>query len=117
MACALALAGSPEDNPVAQARFVHGHHLFWSGRLDAARRHFEALIEHCRRLEIAECDGLWYLSQIEFRAGNWNRAEQYAVELVDLVDLLGLERSAADFTVPLAPIRAHRGDVAGRIAY
>jgi len=114
---ALALEATSDDAPNGPARITHGHVLYWSGRLDAARAHFKALIEDCRRRDVVEFTGLWYLSQVEFRAGNWERARALAAEAHDLPVQLGLEGAESLASVPLTTITAHLGEVEQARAY
>ena len=91
---------------------VVGHQLFWSGELDAARLHFE---ERRRAFGASgreeETTALWYLSLIEWRAGNWDLAGRYASEMV-VLDLQFGRRTRDLSSWPKALIAAHQGEVA-----
>ena len=91
---------------------VVGHQLFWSGELDAARLHFE---ERRRAFGASgreeETTALWYLSLIEWRAGNWDLAGRYASEMV-VLDLQFGRRTGDLSSWPKALIAAHQGEVA-----
>src|SRR5262249_17907746 len=76
MARALELEAAGPSRGAASA--VHAHQLFWSGRLDEARGLLAALIDDCRRRDLPDHEPLWYLSQVEFRAGHWEQARVHA---------------------------------------
>ena len=52
---------------------------------------------------------LWNMSHLEWRAGNWEEAERYAFESVDLMTQLGRLMPPDEF--PAAFIAAHRGRI------
>jgi DNA-binding CsgD family transcriptional regulator len=112
MEVGLALERSLPGRPLGGgAEQIFGHQLLWSGELRAARLLFEErrrALGACGRVE--EAVALWYLSLIEWRAGNWELASRYAVESVALTEQFG--RETAGITAwPKALIAAHRGEV------
>ncbi len=112
MELALALERSVPGQPLGDgAEQVVGHQLLWSGELDAARALFEER-RHAlgARGRAEEADALWYLSLVEWRAGNWDRAGRYAAESVALAEQFGRESGLTAW--PKAMIAAHRGEVA-----
>ena len=54
-------------------------------------------------------EALWNMSHLEWRAGNWEEAERYAFESVDLMTQLGRLMPPDEF--PAAFIAAHRGRI------
>ena len=73
------------------------------------------LLEQCRRFSVvrdepqAEADALWYLSVLEWRAGNWEDADRHAARSLELSAQLGPVMPPAEY--PMAIIAAHRGRV------
>jgi DNA-binding CsgD family transcriptional regulator len=113
MELGLALERSIPEQPLGYgAEQVVGHQLLWSGELDAARLLFEERRQGLRaRGRVEEAEALWYLSLIEWRAGNWEAARRYAAESVALTEQFGREVAGLT-TWPKALIAAHLGDVA-----
>jgi DNA-binding CsgD family transcriptional regulator len=94
----------------------YGNQLWWSGDVDRARSLvLEALrAATARNNPAAETDALWSLSFLEWRAGNWEDADAYAADSLDLQTQLGLEWAlpGRDWTagqLPAVVIAAHRG--------
>jgi DNA-binding CsgD family transcriptional regulator len=83
---------------------------FWSHDLDAARLLAEELrdAEH-RRDGYADSEGLWYLALIEWRAGNWTLAAEFADEVRAIEEQLGRGGLSPVRQWPSALIAAHRG--------
>jgi DNA-binding CsgD family transcriptional regulator len=109
---ALVLERSLDDWPLHDGPTqVHGHQLWWSGDVDGAR----PLFEECRRAgearrePHAESDALWYLSLLEWRAGNWEESDDLAARSRELDAQLGLVLPTNEY--PTAIIAAHRGRV------
>ena len=87
------------------------HELIWAVELDRARTMLLELLDARRTRNSARGEGgtLWNLGLLEWRAGNWDEAERYAAEALELATQLGFE-STDDF--PTTLIAAHRGRVA-----
>ena len=101
----------PESSLGESATFVHGHQLWWSGDVDRAR----PLFERARSVATArgdpryEGEALWFLSFLEWRAGNWGDAERYATMSLDLQAQLG--DTFPPSKLPAAVIAAHQGRI------
>jgi DNA-binding CsgD family transcriptional regulator len=108
---------SLEESPFGAAHIVSAHQLFWSGRLQEARVSLESMIDECRSRDLPAHELLWYLAQVEFRAGDWARAFTLADDCYRLHEQLGLEGMEPLALVPLATIAAHRGDAGSARAY
>ena len=110
---ALRLERSLPDWPLgAPATQVLAHQLVWSGELERARPLLEGWREALRdREDRREAEALWYLSVLEWRAGNWELAARHAADSLALEAQFGIEgvRPIAEF--PAALIAAHRGQV------
>ena len=91
---------------------VLGHQLWWSGDVGRAR----VLFGEARSAVTARNDPtaieetLWYLSLLEWRAGNWEESDRYAAESYDLVTQLGRVMTPVD-EFPTAIVAAHRGRI------
>ena len=107
---ALTLERSLPDWPLdAGPAGVLGHQLWWSGDVDPARsllHEFRAAVR-ARGDLLAEADAMWYLGFVEWRAGNWEHAERYATDSLELTTQLGHVLPGTGF--PSAVIDAHRG--------
>jgi DNA-binding CsgD family transcriptional regulator len=83
--------------------------LLWTGRLAAAR---ELLLEgyavSAGRDEALAADRLWFLSLVEFRAGNWALADDYALRCREIAVMFD-EGEYMSF-IPRSLLAAHRGD-------
>jgi DNA-binding CsgD family transcriptional regulator len=108
---ALALERSLGGSPRAEATWVLAHQLAWSGEeLERARRHL-----HAYRKAISDRQGLeerfvlWWLSLVEWRAGNWELAASYADDMLVLAAQAGYEAEQPIFDLASAAIAAHRG--------
>jgi DNA-binding CsgD family transcriptional regulator len=104
-----ALPGWPlTDGPTA----LHCYELACSVDLDQARTSLLELRDARRAQNDAggETWPLWWLALLEWRAGNWDQAELYATESLDLVMQLGSVSHHNEF--PGAVIAAHKGLVA-----
>jgi tetratricopeptide (TPR) repeat protein len=96
----------PLDNGPAG---VFGHQLFWSGDVDRARTILQRVLSALKERNdpIEDAGARWYLSLIEWRAGNWDDASRYAAESLELTAQLGIRRLPDEY--PAAIIAAHRG--------
>jgi DNA-binding CsgD family transcriptional regulator len=109
---ALALERSLAEWPLdAGATAVFGHQLWWSADVERARALFQEVRSavRARNDPAGEADALWYLTLIEWRAGNWEEADRYAAESLDLLTQLGTLTPPGEF--PAAVIAAHRGRI------
>jgi tetratricopeptide (TPR) repeat protein len=88
---------------------VFAHQLMWSGEIDRARSLLHELRSaFAARVDpLEEADTLWYLSLVEWRAGNWEEAEGHAADSLDLTAQLGRRMPPDDY--PMAIVAAHRG--------
>jgi DNA-binding CsgD family transcriptional regulator len=109
----LALVRSLGASPVAEATWVLAHQLAWSGdELERARHHL-----HAYRRAIGDRQGLeerfvlWWLSLVEWRAGNWDLAARYAADMFVLAAQAGYEAEQPIFDLAPAAIAAHQGRV------
>jgi DNA-binding CsgD family transcriptional regulator len=109
---ALALERSLAEWPLADGpTVVRGHHLCWSGEVDDAR----IVVEECRAAGVSRnephvlADAHWYLSVIEWRAGNWEAADRHAATSLELAAQLGPVLPPHEY--PTAIIAAHRGRI------
>jgi DNA-binding CsgD family transcriptional regulator len=86
------------------------HHLAWSAELERARKLLLELVDARRAQHDAgsEAWALWNLALLEWRAGNWDVADRYATESLDLRTQLGASQ-VDEF--PTATIAAHKGRV------
>jgi DNA-binding CsgD family transcriptional regulator len=86
------------------------HHLVWSGELERARPLLIELLETRRAQNDAGSEAwtLWNLSVVEWRAGNWDDADRYATQSLDLSTQLGASQ-IDEF--PTATIAAHTGRI------
>jgi DNA-binding CsgD family transcriptional regulator len=91
--------------------FVLGHQLWWSADVDRARELFEEVraVATSGHDPVPLTSALWYLGFLEWRAGNWEAAERYAADSVELATQLG--RLLPPMQLPAAVIAAHRGRV------
>jgi DNA-binding CsgD family transcriptional regulator len=102
------------DDPKLQTevRFELAHILVWSCRLDRARSLLEELHAKWRdRDERLSTNAVWYLALVEFRAGRWSLAAEYA----ELSREIGLQyttelRETPSQLWPVALVALHRGD-------
>jgi DNA-binding CsgD family transcriptional regulator len=108
---ALALERTLPEWPLADgAMWVSAHQLVWSDDLERARRLLDEWHEAVKPRDAPEqASPLWYLSILEWRAGNWRLAAQYAAESLMLREQIGRDNAPARW--PSAIIAAHRGEV------
>jgi DNA-binding CsgD family transcriptional regulator len=108
---ALALERSlPEWPLVDAATWIFAHQLVWSGELELARRLLDEWLEAVKtRDDPEQASPLWYLSILEWRAGNWELAARYASDSLALREQVGRDTAPARW--PNAIIAAHRGEV------
>jgi DNA-binding CsgD family transcriptional regulator len=107
----LAVASGDAAQLVA-ASMCLAHTLLWSMQLDAARSLLERMYSEWRdRDERTVSNASWYLSMVEFRAGRWTEADEYAERARELRNLYASEEEEPTNLFPLALIAAHRGDL------
>ena len=109
---ALSLERSLPGWPLADgASTVFGHQLWWSGDVERARTLFQEILHACaaRNDPLEEASARWYLSLLEWRAGNWDEADRYAAESMSLTAQLGHQSLTDEF--PPAIIAAHKGRI------
>ncbi len=96
-----------EDGPT----WVAGWQLCWSADLDRARSLLQEVLPvvRARNDPAGEAEALWYLSLLETRAANWDEAERYTADSLDLRTQLG--RVIPPHHFPAAIIAAHRGRI------
>jgi DNA-binding CsgD family transcriptional regulator len=109
----LGLGRSLGASPLDEATWVLAHQLAWSGDdFERARGHLLAY-----RRSISERQGLeerfvlLWLSLVEWRAGRWDLAAQYAAEMLVLAAQAGYEAEQPIFDLAAAAIAAHQGQV------
>jgi DNA-binding CsgD family transcriptional regulator len=91
--------------------WVYGWQLCWSADVDRAR---ELLLEvlpvvRTRNDPAGEAEALWYLSLLESRRANWEEADRYSTDSLDVWTQLGRVIPPHEF--PAAIIAAHRGRI------
>jgi DNA-binding CsgD family transcriptional regulator len=107
---ALAIERSLPGEPLSDgATWARCEQLCWSADVDGAR---EFLSTVRATVEMQENPGaratiLWFVAFNEWRAGNWEQADRFAVEAFDLFTQLG--QLHAPYELPAALIAAHRG--------
>jgi DNA-binding CsgD family transcriptional regulator/predicted negative regulator of RcsB-dependent stress response len=109
---ALSLERSLADWPLADGpTWVFGWQLLWSADVDRARPllHEVRSAMKARNDPEREADALWPLGVLEWRAGNWELADHYIADTVDLFTQLGTLDPPGEF--PAAMIAAHRGRI------
>ena len=96
------------------------HQLWWSDDLDPARRLLQELREVLNARNDAEGDAraLWHLGLLEWRAGNWDEADRYAADSLELGTQLGRLTPLGDVSGghrrrPPGPDRRRAGQGAG----
>jgi DNA-binding CsgD family transcriptional regulator len=94
-----------EDGPT----WVYGWQLLWSADVDRARDllHEVLGVVKSRNAAEEEAEALWYLSLVESRAANWELAERYSADSLDLRTQLG--RLIPPHEFPAAIVAAHFG--------
>jgi DNA-binding CsgD family transcriptional regulator len=109
---ALTLERSLAEWPLdAGPAWTWAHQLYWSGDVERARELFQELLSAVgvRNDPRREADALWFLSHVEWRAGNWEVAARYASDSLDLLSQIG--RLAPELRFPAAVIAAHQGRI------
>jgi len=108
---ALALERSLSGWPLPDAAtWIFAHQLVWSGEFERARPLLHEWLEGVKTRDDPErASPLWYLSILEWRAGNWETAARYAAESLALREQVGHDSPPARW--PNAIIAAHRGEV------
>jgi DNA-binding CsgD family transcriptional regulator len=112
MAEALSLERSLADWPLDDGpTWVHGWQLWWSADVDRARDLFQEVLSavKARNDAAGEAAALWSLALLESRAANWEEADRYATDSLDLWTQLG--RVIPPYEFPAAIIAAHRGRI------
>ena len=102
------LAESPlDDGPT----WWLGYQLYWSAEVARARTLFQEVrsVAKARNDPAAESAALFFLGHLEWRAGNWEEAERYAADSMDLRTQLGRLMPPNEF--PPAVIAAHQGRI------
>jgi DNA-binding CsgD family transcriptional regulator len=96
-----------DDGPT----WVSAWQLSWSADLDGARILVQEVLPvvKARNDPAGEAEALWFLSLLEARAANWDEAERYATDSLDLRMQLG--RVIPPHHFPAAIIDAHRGRI------
>jgi DNA-binding CsgD family transcriptional regulator len=96
-----------DDGPT----WVYGWQLCWSADVDRARDLFQEVLSvvKARNDAAGEAEALWYLSLLESRAANWEEADRYTTDSLDLWTQLG--RVIPPYEFPAAIIAAHRGRI------
>jgi DNA-binding CsgD family transcriptional regulator len=109
----LAVEGSLGSSPLAEATWVRAHQLAWSGEdFERARHHLYAYRKAITdRQGLEERFVLWWLSLVEWRAGNWDLAARYTDEMLVIAAQAGYEAEQPIFDLAAAAIAAHRGRV------
>jgi DNA-binding CsgD family transcriptional regulator len=102
------LAEWPLDDGPA---WVYGWQLCWSADVDRARDLFHEVLSvvKARNDPAGEAEALWYLSLLESRAANWEDADGYSTDALDLLTQLGRVIPPHEF--PAAIVAAHRGRI------
>ena len=96
-----------EDGPA----WVNGWQLLWSADFDGARDVFKEILGVVKSRNDAEeeAEALWYLSLVESRAANWELAERYSADSLDL--RAQLDRLIPPHEFPAAIVAAHGGRI------
>ncbi len=109
----IALEHSLERTPdfFASPSVVLGRRLLYAGRLDEARELFERAYTTAveQGHEPSRLAVLLNLSELECRAGDWDRAAAHAAEGHEIVSQRGLEQSQSGLLHARALVDAHRG--------
>jgi DNA-binding CsgD family transcriptional regulator len=97
----------------SSARVVRGLVKLWAGDHDGARRSLEAELAayEARGRYVARDEVLCYLAHLACRTGEWNDAERYADECLDIGEESGHLRGRGQNLVPRAWLAALRGDL------
>jgi DNA-binding CsgD family transcriptional regulator len=110
MEAALALERSLAEWPLTEGpAWVFGHQLWWSADVDRARALFQEIQQVASARNDPDLDVRWFLSYIEWRAGNWDKAERYAAEFLELLSQYGRVRVQDE--LPSVIVAAHRGQI------
>ena len=96
-----------DDGPT----WVYGWQLCWSADVDHARDLFMEVLSvvKARNDAAREAEALWFLSLLECRASNWEEADRYTTDSLDLWTQLG--RVIPTYEFPAAIVAAHRGRI------
>jgi DNA-binding CsgD family transcriptional regulator len=96
-----------DDGPT----WIYGRQLCWSADIDRARDLHQEILRalKARNDAVGEAEALRILGLLESRAANWDAAERYATDSLDLWTQLGRVLPQHEF--PAAIIAAHRGRI------
>jgi len=110
---ALALERSlPKSSPAGAATWTLLYQLVYSGELESARQLSDGLRTALNaRDDPGEAEALWYLSLVEWRAGNWELAARHAAAHIAIRDQFGRDGGQPVAELPAALIAAHRGQI------
>jgi DNA-binding CsgD family transcriptional regulator len=104
---AAGVVADPEVFRYASATLAHV--LVWSVENDRARAMLESQYrERSERDEFWSSEALWFLGWVEFQAGHWSLAAEYAERVHEVSLQYGLEMPPQLFLIAL--IAAHRGE-------
>jgi DNA-binding CsgD family transcriptional regulator len=109
---ALSLERSLAESPLDEGpTFWFGYQLYWSAEVARARTLFQEIrsVVKARNDPAAEAAALFFLGHLEWRAGNWEEANRYAIDSIDLMTQLGRLMPPDEF--PAAVIAAHQGRI------
>jgi DNA-binding CsgD family transcriptional regulator len=109
---ALLLERSLADWPLHDGpTWVYGWQLCWLADVVRARELFQDVLTvvKARNDAAAEAEALWYLSLLEARSANWDEADRYSADSLDLWRQLG--RLIPHHEFPAAVTAAHRGRI------
>jgi DNA-binding CsgD family transcriptional regulator len=102
----------PESQLPSAATWALVEQLLWSGELERARGILEELRNTLNAREHREEDlALWYLSLLEWRAGNWELAALYAADSLAVRAQFAMEGGQPIAELPAALMAAHRGAI------
>ena len=109
---ALALERTLPQGPLTDGVMtVLCHQLWWSDDLDPARSLLQELrdVLNARNDADGDAGAIWHLSLLEWRAGNWDEADRYAADWLEIATQLGRLGTNGDF--PATVVAAHLGRV------
>ena len=94
-----------DDGPTV----VYGHQLWWSADVAGARALFQEFLGAVGNEPERKAAAYWFLGFLEWRAGNWEQADRYAADSVELETQLGQLTPVGE--LPAAAIAAHLGRI------
>jgi DNA-binding CsgD family transcriptional regulator len=102
----------PKSSPAGPAITTLLYQLLWSGELERCRQLAGELRAALNaREDPEEAEALWYLTMVEWRAGNWELAARHAAAHLAVLEQFGLEGSQPVAELPAALVAAHRGQI------